>query len=133
MDKKTLGMIATTLAVMLVAFLISSKPDTSTMTKSNGVTVISTKLIAKNVKGFGGNTPVKIYISKKKIQKIEPYPNQENPAFFAKAKKLLDKYEGMSVKKALNTEVDGVSGATYSSKALKENVKIGLEYYQEHK
>jgi electron transport complex protein RnfG len=29
--------------------------------------------------------------------------------------------------------VDGVTGATYSSKAVIKNVKAGLEYYQNHK
>ena len=30
-------------------------------------------------------------------------------------------------------KVDGISGATYSSKALIENVKGGLKYYKENK
>jgi len=31
------------------------------------------------------------------------------------------------------TNVDGVTGATFSSKAVKENVKRGLKYYMAHK
>lgn len=30
-------------------------------------------------------------------------------------------------------DVDEVSGATYSSAALKKNVKLGLEYYKNNK
>ena len=33
----------------------------------------------------------------------------------------------------LKKEVDGVTGATFSSDAVKENVKLGLEYYKSHK
>jgi electron transport complex protein RnfG len=39
----------------------------------------------------------------------------------------------MTVKKALKADVDGVTGATYSSDAVKENVKRGLQYYQKNK
>ena len=31
------------------------------------------------------------------------------------------------------TWIDAVSGATYSSNAIKENVKRGLSYYRKHK
>lgn len=46
---------------------------------------------------------------------------------------MLKQYEGKSVKKALSTKVDAVSGATYSSKALIKNVEQGLKYYNQHK
>ena len=49
------------------------------------------------------------------------------------AKTLLAKYEGKTVKKAASMDVDGVSGATYTSKALKKNVQLGLDYYKSHK
>jgi uncharacterized protein with FMN-binding domain len=34
---------------------------------------------------------------------------------------------------ALGVKVDVVSGATYSSNAVIENVRLGLTYYKEHK
>ena len=39
----------------------------------------------------------------------------------------------MTVKEAQKAQVDGVTGATMSSDAVKENVKRGLDYYQKHK
>ena len=39
----------------------------------------------------------------------------------------------MSVNKAMKAKVDGATGATYSSNAVKENVRRGLEYYKKHK
>ena len=51
----------------------------------------------------------------------------------AKAKKLLEKYEGKSVAKAKKLKVDAVTGATFTSEALKKNVQKGLEYYEKNK
>lgn len=76
---------------------------------------------------------MKIYIKKNKVVKIEALRNRETPAYLNKAKALLAKYEGKTVKKASSMDVDGVSGATYTSKALKKNVQLGLEYYKKNK
>ena len=89
--------------------------------------------LSKGVRGFKGATPVKIYIKKNKVVKIEALRNRETPAYLNMAKTLLTKYEGKTVKKAASMDVDGVSGATYTSKALKKNVKLGLDYYKSHK
>ena len=51
----------------------------------------------------------------------------------ANAEELLKKFIGKTVNEASTMKVDGVSGATYSSKALIENVKGGLKYYKENK
>lgn len=39
----------------------------------------------------------------------------------------------MKVEKIVRSDVDGVSGATYSSKAVKENVKCAVKYYLDNK
>ena len=133
MDKKTFGMIVAVVTIMIVALLISAMPGDNIMTKEKDTTIINTQLLGKNIKGYKGTTPVKIYIFKNKIAKVESLPNRETPKFFNKAKTLLTNYNGKSVNKALKMNVDGVSGATFSSKALKENVQLGLEYYKQHK
>lgn len=46
---------------------------------------------------------------------------------------MLQQFEGLTVAKAQKAEVDGVSGATFSSNALTKNVKLGLEYYKKNK
>jgi electron transport complex protein RnfG len=86
------------------------------------------------VVGYVGTTPLKIYIKKNKIVKIEALKNQETPKYWAKVKRqLLTKWDGMKVKDALKQQVDGVTGATFSTDAVKENVRLGLEYYKAHK
>lgn len=121
------------MAIVGVAFLISAKPASDVMTQEGQTTVVNTQQLGKKVKGYMGNTPVKIYIHRNKIEKVEALGNRETPKYFAKAKTLLKQYEGKSVTKATKVEVDGVSGATLSSNALKKNVQLGLEYYKEHK
>lgn len=105
------------------------------MTKlSDGTYVVNTTTLAKDVKGFRGNTPLNIYIKGGKVVKIEPLANHETPNFFNKVKMgLLKKWYGMKTSKAASANVDGVTGATFSSKAVKENVKRGVKYYQTHK
>ena len=119
-------------AVMLGAAL-GFMPTDQNMTKANGQTVVNTTNISRTVRGLNGPTPLKIYIKKDKITKIETLSNRETPDFFNRAKAVLKQYEGKSVKKALSTNVDAVSGATYSSKALIKNVEQGLKYYNQHK
>ena len=77
---------------------------------------------------------MKIYVKKNKIQKIEALKNRETPDYFEEVEAVMfPKYQGLTVKKALSAPVDGVTGATLSSKAVRENVKRGLEYYLKEK
>ena len=118
----------------LVVLLMSAKKDDGVITKENGMYVVNTTTLAADVDGYIGATPLKIYIKNNKIEKIEALPNKETPKYFAKVKKqVLDKWNGKTVKEALKAQADGVTGATLSSDAVKENVKRGLEYYQKHK
>jgi len=120
-------------SLMVVALMLMSWMADDTMTKENGMTVINTTTLGKDVQGFLGTTPLKIYIQKNKVVKIEALKNQETPKYFVKVKKnLLDKWNGKKVKEAKNMKVDAVTGATYSSNAVIENVKLGLEYYSKH-
>lgn len=130
MNKSTLK--KTMLGVVAVTLLASAMPASQILTKQGKTTIVNTTELTKNVRGFHGPTPVKIYITKNKITKIEPLKNQETPKMFSQAKTLLKKYEGMSVNKASKAKVDGVTGATYSSKALIKNVQAGLAYYKKH-
>lgn len=120
-------------SLMVVALTLMSWKADDTMTKENGMTVINTTTLGKDVQGFLGATPLKIYIQKNKVVKIEAMKNQETPKYFLKVKKhLLDKWNGMKVKDAKKMKVDAVTGATYSSKAVIENVQLGLDYYSKH-
>ena len=120
-------------AAMAVAVLMSAMPADSVITKDTGTDIVNTTSLTKSVRGYKSATPVKIYIKKNRVVKVEALGNQETPKYFDKAKAVLDKYEGKTVTKAQKMEVDAVSGATLSSKALVKNVQEGLKYYKEHK
>ena len=129
----TICMMAT-MALMLTMTLLSAAPANDTMVKENGMYIVNTTTLGKDVVGYVGTTPLKIYIKKNKIVKIEALKNQETPKYWAKVKRqLLTKWDGMKVKDALKQQVDGVTGATFSTDAVKENVRLGLEYYKAHK
>lgn len=131
MVMKTVGYCSLIVAALIMQSWMAGD---KTMTKENGMTIINTTTIGKDVQGFMGPTPLKIYIQKNKVVKIEALKNQDTPKYFQKVKKaLLDKWNGLKVKDAQNLKVDAVTGATYSSEGVIENVKLGLDYYQKHK
>jgi electron transport complex protein RnfG len=122
------------IAFVSLALMSATTQDHTVMTQEKGVYVVNTTTLAADVEGYVGATPLKIYIKKNKVLRIEALKNEETPKYFLKVKKhLLPKWDGMTVKKALKADVDGVTGATYSSDAVKENVKRGLQYYQKNK
>ena len=121
--------------IALAATLQSAAPQgDEVMTKENGTYIVNTTTLGKNVQGYVATTPVKIYIKKNKVEKVEFLKNQETPKYMARVKKaMLNKWDGQKVKDAANLKVDGVTGATFSSDAIIKNVQLGLEYYQSHK
>ena len=133
MNRKTYLMLASVMAAVVVALLISARPADEIMTRKGNTTIVNTTQLGAQVRGFKGATPVLIHIEKNKVVKVEALPNRETPKFFARAKAVLQQFEGLTVAKAQKAEVDGDSGATFSSNALTKNVKLGLEYYKKHK
>lgn len=127
--------IVITMSVLALAVvLMSGKKGDNVMTKEKGAYVVNTTTLAKDVIGYEGQTPLKIYIRKDKVEKIEALPNNETPKYWnATVKHMLDKWNGKKVKEAKALKVDGRTGATYSSDAIRENVKRGLEYYEKNK
>lgn len=120
--------------LVAAAFMISAMPGEPVITKNGKQAIVNTTTIAADIKGYNGPTPLKIYITNNKIDKVEALPNQETPKYFFKVKKeLLDKWNGMTVNNAINANVDGVTGATISSNCVKKTVKRGLEYYKKNK
>ena len=117
-----------------VLFFSSFMAGDSTMTKENGVYIINTTELGKDIEGYNGPTPMKVYISKNKVEKIEFMKSMESPKYYAKVKKALqDKWNGLKVKDAKTQKVDIVTGATFSSEAVIKNVQLAIDYYNSHK
>jgi len=129
--KKLLILVA---GIIVAATLTSSRQADKIITKEDGMTVVNTTELGKDVIGYISPTPLKIYIQKNKVVKVEALKNQETPKYFVKVKNaLLDKWNGKKVAEAQKLKVDAVTGATMSSDAVIKNVQLGLEYYQKKK
>ncbi len=103
------------------------------ITKENGATVVNTTTLAEDVEGYAGPVPLKIFIKKDKVEKIEALQNMETPKYWALIKRdLLGKWNGLTTKKAATQQVDVITGATYTSEAVIENVRRGVEYYNKN-
>lgn len=131
--KKTLTSLLA-LFVMALALTSATPQKDEVMTKEDGMYVVNTTTLGKNVTGYVSTTPLKVYIKKNKVVKVEALKNQETPKYMAKVKKqLLNKWDNMKVADAQKQKVDAVTGATFTSDAVIQNVQLALEYYKKHK
>ncbi len=122
------------LIAMLLMCGLAAQADDVMKKEKDGTYVVNTTTLAQDVEGYNGPTPVEVYIKKNKIVKVVLLKSQETPKYNARIKKqMLPAYEGQKVSKNKYAEVDALTGATFTSDAVKENVKRGLEYYWKHK
>lgn len=120
-------------ASLLMALVLMSAAKKA-MTKDGGLYIVDTTELGKDVIGYEGPTPLKVYIRKNKVEKIEFLQNDETPKYWlAASKHLQNAWDGKTVKEAKAMKVDGRTGATFSSDAIKENVKRALDYYEKNK
>ena len=129
---KKIAIMGTTL--LLAVALVSATKDDKVMVKEKGAYIVNTTELGKAVDGYAGPTPLKVYIRKNKVEKIEFLPNQETPKYWNAVKKQMQNaWDGMKVADAKKAQVDGRTGATFSSDAVKKNVQLALEYYEKNK
>lgn len=128
-------MMKTFITLLLMAAFVTAEAQEVMRKEKDGTYVVNTTTLAQDVEGYAGPTPVEVYIKKDKIVKVVPLKTMDGPKYVAKVKNgMLSKYEGMKIekKKAL-PQVDGVTGATFTSDAIKENIKRAVEYYKKNK
>ena len=85
-----------------------------------------------SVAGFGGNLRVVVGISPDgKIAGVELGENYESVGFIERVREegFFKKWNGLSVEEAAEAEVDTVSGATMSTRAIKSMVALNLSKY----
>lgn len=90
--------------------------------------IVCTELLGKKIQGYAGTVPLDVYLLHGKVVKVVALPNNETPGFFQSAAAILGSWNGLTPKQALAKKVDAVSGATFSSRAIIDNVKAALEY-----
>ena len=123
------------ITLLLTAAFVTADAQQVMRKEKDGTYVVNTTTIANDVEGYAGPTPVEVYIKKNKIVKVVPLKTMDGPKYVAKVKNgMLTKYEGMKVdKKNPLPKVDGVTGATFTSDAVREHVNRAIAYYQKHK
>ena len=115
-------------AVLVGVSVMSATSCGSAKTKGPDTLKINTTDLAADVIGFNGPTPVEISVHKGVITGIEVLPNREGPRYLQAVVEsgLLDRLTGKTLEEAKGIELDAVSGATFTSKALIENIKRGV-------
>lgn len=97
---------------------------------AEGTVIVNTSEICKDVAGYAGPVPLEITVTNGVIDSVRALENSETPGFWNRVVEagLLKSWNGVGVDRALTMSVDGVTGATYSSRAVIENVRAGVGY-----
>lgn len=126
-----------TLALVLHGTLFGHEPgegrerqEVETLVSNGKSQIINTSSIGRDISGYGGPVPVEIFVSGGVIDSVKALPNSESGEFFSKLESggLTKAWDGKTLEEAAVMEVDGVTGATYSSNAFIANVKAGAAY-----
>ena len=109
-------------AVCLGACAANKKPKPQSF-------VVNTEELGKEVMGYAGTTPLEIHVKDGRIEKIVALPNSETPGFFQRVldSPIFSSLTGKTIEEASEVQLDAVSGATWSSKAVIENIRLGLK------
>ena len=126
--KKTIIIAAIMLLVAGTASLDARTKKKASKSKASTTQVIYTGDIAKKVIGYNGPVPLNITIKNGVIENIEVLDNQESPGYLKRATaKVLPQYIGKTVAEAKKLDADVATGATYTSKAIIQNIQMGLD------
>lgn len=132
---KKMILLAAIAALLLSIGLVSSACGSRSGRNAQADTlVVNTTELCKDVIGYDGPTPLKITIVKGVVASVEALPNTETPRFFDQVLKsgLLKAVVGKKVSEAAEMQLDAVTGATYSSEAVIENLSAGLKEAAKH-
>ena len=129
MNMKKMMLLAAVAALLVSVGLVSSARGARSAGQAPADTlVINTTDLCKDVIGYDGPTPLVIKVVNGVVASVEALPNTESPSYFDRVIKggLLKAVVGKKVDEAAKMKLDAVSGATYSSEAVIENLRAGL-------
>lgn len=130
MNVKKTFLLAAIAALLVSIGLVSSACGTRTSKRvQHDTLVVNTTELCKDIIGYDGPTPLKITVVDGVVASVEALPNTETPRFFERvvASGLLDAVVGKTPADAAEMPLDAVTGATYSSKAVIDNLRAGLK------
>ena len=126
---------AATLLLLLAASAIHA--DNVMTRHADGTTTVRTTTSC-NARGYRTATPVEVHFKNGKVQKVVALRNEETVPYFSRVKQfLLPLYNNLKISKAKKlaqrTDIDGCTGATFSTKAVQKNIKAAIDYYEKKK
>ena len=103
-------------------------PATPASQSAGDTLVVNTTDMARDVIGFNDRTPLEIKLVDGVIVGIKALPNKESPGYFRRvvSSAIFQAPIGKKPAEVLDMQLDAVSGATYSSEAVIENLRRGL-------
>ena len=126
--KKSILLAAVAVLLVSVCLVSSARGARSVQAAPADTLVINTTELCKDIIGYDGPTPLVIKVVNGVVAKVEALPNTESPSYFERVIQggLLKAVVGKKVSEAAKMKLDAVSGATYSSEAVIENLRAGL-------
>jgi len=114
---------------ILLLAVLGLQVAASARTPKNKSFVVNTEKLGKEVMGYAGTTPLEIHVVDGRIEKIVALENHETPAYFQLVLEspIFTALNGKTVQEASEVQLDAVSGATWSSKAVIKNINLGLK------
>ncbi len=104
-------------------------PTDSVTRNSDGSVTVHTRALT-DAQGYAGPVPLDITIDGKgTVTSVTPLENAETPSFFNRASELFGGWVGKNAADVNPMQTDAISGATYSSEAIKTNMEVGLACY----
>jgi len=122
-----------TIIIFAVALMsVASCSDPNMHKNSDGSYTIVTTELCKDIRGYNGRVPAEVTIKDGVIQDVKILENKETPSYLEKVEReMLPKFRGINLSEI--SSIDAVSGATFTSRALRKNLEAAAEYYEERK
>jgi uncharacterized protein with FMN-binding domain len=134
MNKKIISICAALLmiiaphAVTLSQTKIKTKGKVPAVRMSGDTLIVNTTTSGRNIFGYGGPTPIEVKILNDCIVDVTALPNLETEEYFEPTFKILKEiWTGLTVKDLQEYVPDAVTGSTYTSRALIQNMQEAIK------
>jgi len=94
---------------------------------------VYTQPFCSEIIGYNDVVPLKINMEHGIISGVEILENSETPKYMSRVveSRLVEKFSGMTSSEAANSQIDAVSGATFTSNAIIKSVRATMKNYDE--
>lgn len=117
------------ITIALTVVVATSCADKHMAENNDGSYTVSTKQLGEEVYGYAGVVPLKVTFVNDTVLSVLLLDNQETPSYNEIINNsLLPLYVNRPI--STLSEVDAISGATYTSDAVKQNLDLAVEYYK---